>query len=130
VRRNPGQEGYVANLIGDQNVSYPRYILRAGGLAQLPRLPLRGSAEALYVGPRRASDANILEKGDSYTLDPYLSLNARLSTYGLRFFRFQETTFAFSVQNILRQRGPDPGFAGIDYPLAPRTLFFEVRQRL
>jgi outer membrane receptor for ferrienterochelin and colicins len=128
--RDPGQEGYVATLVGNDPVIYPRFIARAGLMAQLPVLPLRFTAQALHAGARQASDTNILERGASYELDPYLLLNASLATTRLRLFRLHETVLMLSVYNLLRATGPDPGFAGIDYPLAPRTLLFEVRQRL
>jgi outer membrane receptor for ferrienterochelin and colicins len=130
ARRDPGQEGYVSALVGHAPVIYPRFIGRAGVMAQLPVVPVRASVQALSVSGRRASDTNILERGAPYTLDPYLLLNASLASTRLRLFRLHETVLMLSGYNLLRASGPDPGFAGIDYPLAPRTWLFELRQRL
>jgi hypothetical protein len=57
-------------------------------------------------------------------------LGAIISTVGLEFFEDAETAFSISARNLLDADGPDPGFAGIDYPLVGRTVLFELRQEL
>jgi iron complex outermembrane receptor protein len=34
---------------------------------------------------------------------------------------------ALRSKNLLVTRGPDPGFAGFEYPLAPAEIFLELR---
>jgi len=42
----------------------------------------------------------------------------------------RETTFVVVGKNLIGSIGPQQGFAGIDYPLAPRTLMFLINQQL
>ncbi len=73
--RDLGQQGYVAELVGQRNVAYPPWIGRAGvivAVPSLPRVPLRLGAEGILVGPRRASDASVVERGEPFTLTELL----------------------------------------------------------
>jgi iron complex outermembrane receptor protein len=129
-RRDLGQDGYAATLIGQRNVVYPNWIARGGASVRLPfvpRLPLDFSAQGMVVGSRRAADANIVEHGGSYTLKPYAMLNLSLATRELYLIRGHESRIALRARNVLGVRGPDPGFSGFDIPLAPRELFLEFR---
>jgi iron complex outermembrane receptor protein len=128
-----GQEGYAATLIGARNVVYPPWIVRGGvmvGLPSAPQLPMDAGVEAMIVGPRRAADASIVERGASYDLPTYFVLDATLATRALYLVRGQETRVALRGKNILGTRGPDPGFAGFDYPLRPTELVLELRHSL
>jgi outer membrane receptor for ferrienterochelin and colicins len=49
-----------------------------------------------------------------------------LSTRAVYLVPGQETRFALRSRNLLLARGPDPGFSGFEYPLAPAELFLEV----
>jgi outer membrane receptor for ferrienterochelin and colicins len=127
--RDLGQEGYAASLVGTQNVVYPPWIARAGlnfGVPSLPSVPLTLGGEGRLVAPRRASDTSIVENGASFTLPSYLMLDLSLATRPLYLIPGQETRFALRSRNVLVSRGPDPGFSGFEYPLAPAELFFEV----
>lgn len=128
--RDAGYEGYRAMLFGVDNVIYPRVIFHSGIQGRIPKIPLRIGAQVTYVGARRASEANILLNGASYELPDYVLLGATLSTVDLRLWSERETTFQVVGRNLLGVRGPDPGFAGFDYPLAPTSFFFQVRQQL
>ena len=126
--RESGEEGYQANLVGNENVIYPHFILRAGVSSLVPGLPLRPGVEVIAVGSRRASEMNILENGGSYSLDPYAMLDASLSTEGIEVLDGRETVFMIKGRNLLDARGPDPGFAGTDYPLLGRSVLAQMRQ--
>ncbi len=129
VVRDVGGEGYQAELIGTENVIYPRVIYRVGASGQIPEIPLRPGLEALFVGSRRASETNILENGGSYRLAPYTMLDATVSTVGIELFEGRETVITVKGRNLLKVTAPDPGFAGVDYPMLPRSVMTQVRQQ-
>jgi outer membrane receptor protein involved in Fe transport len=127
--RDLGQEGYAASLIGSKNVVYPPWIVRAGVSVAIPSLrsvPLTLAAQSLLVGPRRAADTSIVEAGAEFYLPVYCLLEASIATRELYLVPGHETRIALRSRNILGSRGPDPGFSGFEYPLAPRELFLEI----
>ncbi|MGC4093435.1 MAG: TonB-dependent receptor [Polyangiaceae bacterium] len=127
--RELGQEGYAASLVGTQNVVYPPWIGRAGltvSVPSTPSVPLQLGAEGLLVGPRRAADTSIVERGSSFTLPTYFLLDVSLSTREVYLIPGHETRFALRSRNMLVARGPDPGFSGFEYPLGPSEMFLEV----
>jgi iron complex outermembrane receptor protein len=127
-----GQEGYLARVVGSEGRIYPTTMLHAGLVAQPPGSPVRAAVRSSYIGSRRASDTNVLLNGGRYTLEPYLLLEASISTIGFHFFHNsgQETSFALSGKNLLGAVGPTPGFSGVDYPIAPRAFFLQVNLTL
>ncbi|WP_434046007.1 MULTISPECIES: TonB-dependent receptor plug domain-containing protein [Sorangium] len=130
--RESGQVGYQAELVGPEMVAYPRWIARGGAYVKLPSpsaVPLELSTQGIVVGPRRAADASILENGRSFDLPTYLWWNASLVARNLWVIPGHETTVALRAKNILGASGPDPGFSGFEYPLAPREVFLELRHR-
>jgi len=127
--RELGQEGYVADLVGKKNPVYPPWIARGGALFALPspaRFPLQLGAEGMWVAPRRAADVSVVERGQPFSLPSYFMLDVSLSTRAVYLVPGQETRFALRSRNLLLARGPDPGFSGFEYPLAPAELFLEV----
>lgn len=128
TRRELGMIGYQAELYGNGNVVYPPYIIRMGLRGKFPKTPLAASVNGVYAGPRPSSDMNSLENFGTYTLDPYFLLGASLSVNDIEFIKDKETAFVFSAKNILGATGPDSGFAGVDYPLAPRVFYLDIRQ--
>lgn len=129
-RRDLGEVGYVAETVGDENVVYPSYIGRLGATVGLPSpasLPLSLGAEGMLVGPRHAADASVLAYGAPFDLDPYLTANVFLTTRSLYLFPGHETVAALRVYNVTGELGPDPGFSGFEYPLAPREVMLELR---
>jgi iron complex outermembrane receptor protein len=129
VVRSAGQPGYQTNLVGHSNVIYPGFIARGGVSVRLPwRAPLRVGIEGSYVGSRRASDMNILEFGGDYRLPAYTMLDATLSSTPIELLGKKKTVLMFKARNLLGVTGPDPGFAGVDYPLLARTFFMQLRQ--
>lgn len=121
---------YLSNLLGNRNIIYPGYILRAKVSGRVPKVPLRAWVSLMYVDKRPSSDMNTLEKGSMYHLPDYVFLNATLSTVGIKIVDNRETTLCVTGKNLLNTKVADPGFAGIDYPLAPLTIFFQLRQEL
>jgi hypothetical protein len=59
-------------------------------------------------------------------------LDANLSTVGFHLLRddAQEVSLSLSGKNLLDSGGPAPGFAGVDYPLTPRSFFVELHLTL
>jgi iron complex outermembrane receptor protein len=128
TRLRSGQEGYVGQSIGDEGGVYPPMMIHSGIAAQLPRVPARAAVLGSYIGRRRASGTNILLGGGAYTLPPYVLLEANLTTEGFRVLRHpdQEISFSLIGKNLLGAKGPAPGFNGVDYPLAPRTILLQT----
>lgn len=127
--RDSGQVGYVAELVGTENVAYPPWIARGGvtfAVPSAPNVPLQLGAEGMYVGPRTSADASSLARGEQFTLPSYFLLDVSLSTREVYLIPGHETRFALRSKNLLNTRGPDPGFSGFEYPLAPAEIFFEV----
>jgi outer membrane receptor for ferrienterochelin and colicins len=127
--RQLGQEGYAARLVGSENVAYPPWIARAGvsfALPSLPDVPLQLESQAIAVARRRAADTSILERGSDFYLRGYFMLEASLATREVYLIAGHESRFALRTRNLLRERGPDPGFSGFEYPLAPAEIFLEV----
>ncbi|MBN2717263.1 MAG: TonB-dependent receptor plug domain-containing protein [Deltaproteobacteria bacterium] len=130
TRRNMGMDGYQAELYGTENVIYPPYIFRGGLIGKIPGMPLHAIIDGMYVGPRRSSDMNSLENFSAYTLEPYIHLNASVAVREVELLDGRNTSFNLSCKNLTNAIGPDPGFTGIDYPLAGRTFLLNVKQEL
>ena len=127
--RDLGQQGYAASVIGSKNVIYPPWVARAGvtfAVPSLPAVPLELGSEAMLVGPRRVGDRSLVERGSDFHLPAYLNLNVSLRTRELYLIPGHETRFALRGRNLLGLGVADPGDAGIEYPLAPPSLFLEV----
>jgi outer membrane receptor for ferrienterochelin and colicins len=122
------EDNYVANLSSYSNQAYPTIMANMGVSGEIPRLPLRASAEFSYVGSRRSSSANTLEAGSRYELPAYALLGASLRTTGLHLLANRETMFVLVLRNLADVRYADPGFAGIDYPQLGRTGMVKVIQ--
>ncbi len=128
--RDLGREGYTADLVGNRNVAYPSYIARGGllvGIPSPPSFPLSAGAEAMVVGPRHAADASVLERGQQFDLKAYPLVNLWLTTRDVYLFPGHESRIALRAYNLFAARGPDPGFSGFEYPLAPREVFLELQ---
>jgi iron complex outermembrane receptor protein len=130
--RETGQDGYSAEVVGTAGGIYPELMVHSGLAAQPTGLPLRGTVQASFIGQRRASDTNILLNGGPYTLPSYVLLEAGLATTRFDLFGLErhEVSFALTGKNLLGARGPNPGFSGVDYPLAPRTFFLQMNLAL
>ena len=126
--RNPGLVGYQADLIGTGNAVYPEQVIRAGVWVEVAKAFSRASVMGSYVGERRSSDTNILENGNlgPYSLEAYLVLDATLSTLPFSFGEEGEVLLKVMARNLLDTRASDPGEAGVDYPIAPRTITLQL----
>jgi iron complex outermembrane receptor protein len=122
------EDNYVADLSSGSNAAYPVVVANAGASAEIPRLPLRASAELSYVSSRRSSSANTLEAGGEYELPAYVLLGGCLRTVGLHLLAHKETTLVLVLRNLANVRYADPGFAGIDYPQLGRTGMLQAIQ--
>ena len=127
--RELDEAGYLAGLVGNENVGYPPWMAGAG-LTFVPPIPIRIMVEGRYLSSRRAQESNILLNGDSYELSQTFLLDAGLMTDKLHIFGEQGTYFSLVARNIIGDKTADPGFAGVDYPREPRTLFLYVSQEL
>lgn len=128
AERDLGQEGYAAELLGEKNVVYPSWNARSGvtvGVPSLPTVPLELGAQGRLVGPRRAADTSLVENGEDLTFDPYFMLDVWLSTRELYLVAGHESRLALRANNVLLERGPDPGFSGFEYPLRPGEILLE-----
>jgi iron complex outermembrane receptor protein len=126
--RRADSEDFASSVVGSSGEAYPVMMVHSGLVVQPPRLPLRGMVQASYIGTRRASDINILLNGAPYTLPAYVLVEAGLSTSDLDLFGSPRhaVSFALTGKNLLNAVGPNPGFGGVDYPLAPRTFFLQM----
>lgn len=128
TQRQTRAVGYQADLVGSDNVVYPVFIGNAGVTLGMPGVPMRAGVESSVVSDRRASDANILEHGESYWLGGYMTWGGTLSFTGFHMLPQRDTTFTLVVRNIFNQQTADPGFAGFDYPAQQRFVMLQVRQ--
>jgi iron complex outermembrane receptor protein len=122
------EDNYVADLSSGSNAAYPVVVANAGASAEIPRLPLRASAELSYVSRRRSSSANTLEAGGQYELPAYVLLGGCIRTVGLHLLAHKETTVVLVLRNLTNAQYADPGFAGIDYPQLGRTALLQAIQ--
>ena len=127
--RDLGQQGYAASIVGSKNVVYPPWVARAGvtfAIPSLPSVPLELGTEAMLVARRRVADRSLVERGEDFYLPSYLNLNVSLRTREVYLIPGHETRFALRGRNLLGLGVADPGASGIEYPLAPPSLFLEV----
>ena len=127
--RDLGQQGYAASVVGTKNVVYPPWVARAGisfAVPSVPSVPLELGTEAMLVARRRVSDRSLIERGEDFYLPSYFNLNVSLRTREVYLIPGQETRFALRGRNLLGLGVADPGVSGIEYPLAPPSLFLEV----
>jgi len=129
-KRNLGETGYAAQLVGTGNIVYPPYIGRLGlsaAMPSVPSVPLTAGVEAMFVGPRRAADASVLANGARFELKPYATANLFLTTRDLYLIPGHESVIALRVYNLFGSAGPNPGFSAFEYPLPPREIMLELR---
>lgn len=124
------QSVYLSYLVGDQNVIYPAFILRADLNGRIPKLPIRLGLGIMTVGERPSSEMNAIENLKMYTLPVYTLLDAQISTVGLSIVDGKETTVSIVGKNLTNRHVADPGFAGVDYPILPLTVMLQLRQAL
>ena len=119
---------YLATLSNYSNPAYPKLVVNGGLSGDLPRLPLRASAEVSYISARRSSTANSLDAGAMYQLSSYTLIGTDLRTMGLHLLPKKETVLRFGIRNLANTRYAAPGFAGVDYPQLGRTFYLMATQ--
>ena len=129
-KRNLGETGYAAQLVGTANIVYPPYIGRLGlsaALPSVPSVPLTAGFEGMLVGPRHAADASVLANGARFDLKTYVTANVFLTTRALYLIPGHESVVALRCYNLFDTQGPNPGFSAFEYPLPPREVMLELR---
>ena len=81
-----------------------------------------------YIGNCKASEINIIYKGDIYYLDAYNMLNFNISTVNLKFINNKETIFFAKINNLFNTDYAVPGFRGIDIPSLGRNYSLKIVQ--
>ena len=125
--RNFGEDGYAQRLVERGATNHPAFIGRVG-VELSPLRHLRVAGQAMYVGPRAAGDGNALLIGHSYHLPAYSTVDASLSAVELAVFPSAPREISVYCRNASDVRAADPGFSGVDYPIARRSFVLEVRQ--
>ncbi len=126
VLRDLGQPGYVSDLLGARTNTYPMWLLHAGVRGRLPWVPIRLTLEVSYASRRDSTDENALEAGRVYELPAVTMLNASVALFDLELFEGHKSEIRLLGSNLLGEDGPDPGFGGIDYPIAPRSVMLQL----
>ncbi|MDB5101575.1 MAG: TonB-dependent receptor [Cyanobacteria bacterium RYN_339] len=106
--------------------AYPTYMLNAGVGAPLGFVPLGAYLESRLVGAVPATQGNFATNGlVDYALPPVLLLDFTLSS---KEWTLGDGALSASVKlaNILDSADAQPGFGGIDYPGAGRTLLLRL----
>ncbi len=127
--REAAEEGYQAQLVGSKIEIYPPAMAHAGISARIP-CAFDASLEGSVIASRRATDGNILEAGEVYRLDPLFLLGATISTTPFQVLPGKDSVVRLIGRNLTGARGPDPGFSGVDYPLAARVVWLQLEQKL
>ncbi|MHB8878394.1 MAG: TonB-dependent receptor plug domain-containing protein, partial [Myxococcaceae bacterium] len=108
---------------------FPMYSGLVGLDVELPETHLRLNAHLRLVGPRGASQSNVLLNNDrAYSLPGYVALNVSVATSGLQLAPGLRTDLLFALQNLALPSYSDPGFGGIDVPNPGWALLASVRQ--
>ncbi|HKO50509.1 MAG TPA: TonB-dependent receptor [Polyangiaceae bacterium] len=129
-KRNLGEVGYAAQLVGTANIVYPPYIARvglSGAMPSVPSVPLTAGFEGMLVGPRHAADASVLANGAQFDLKAYATANVFLTTRDLYLIPGHESVIALRCYNLFNTSGPNPGFSAFEYPLPQREVMLELR---
>jgi iron complex outermembrane receptor protein len=116
----------------DEPQLYPSFQGRAGAdlTFDLRKLGLTLRVEGGWVGPRAASQSNVLIKGDAYKVAGYPLAALCLSTRGWEPWRGRETRLQLRGDNLLDWHYAEPGFGGVDVPSLGATIGFWVSQQM
>lgn len=131
--RELGQSGYLSQLVGTVATDSPELMLRFGASQRFPikqKLALQVNAEGRVVGPRRATDSNVVAAGEIYKLPGYVDIGASVGVVQLFLLTGLETNITLRATNLFSNGAADPGYAGFDIPRIGREVFLELRQEL
>jgi hypothetical protein len=112
-----------------ENALYPKYQVHLLADYALPFFGLRVGVEMSVIGPRSASPANTLLKGEPYELPAYFYAAASVSM-ARRLLGERETSVALRLSNITNSHWSEPGFGGIDVPSQGFCAFLTLAQTL
>ncbi len=114
----------------DYLVGYPEFTGTAGADLDIPSTPLHLNGRVRYVGPRGATAFNVILNGrESYALPEYATVDATLTTTGLKLLGGDARTyFSVSARNIFDEHHSEAGFGGFDVPAPGRQTYLEARQ--
>jgi len=124
----------TANLAAPQQLNpptlYPTGMGAFGIDVDVPEGHLHCTIQARVVGPRGASQSNILINNSvPYDLPTYGTVDMTFTSVGLRPLGPQtETRLALVVRNLADYRWSEPGFGGYDIPSIGRTIFIEAKE--
>jgi outer membrane receptor for ferrienterochelin and colicins len=128
ARESQGR-GYQADLVGNNIEIYPPAMVHAGISGRVP-CAFDFSVEGSFIASRRSTDGNSLAADDVYKLDPLFLLGATVSTMPFQMLPGKDGVLRLIGRNLTGARGPDPGFSGVDYPLAARVIWLQLEQKL
>lgn len=130
-QRDLGSPGYANELLGHDIELYPHHSANVGISGKIPYTGgFRGSLEGIFVGERRASELHTFMRGDAYYLPSYVLLGVTLRSPEFNVLGKRTTFVSLKGSNLLNQKGPEPGFSGVDYPLAPITFMLILDHRV
>lgn len=109
---------------------YPDFWARAGLTVDVPEAFLKANAQVRVVGPRGATQSNVLINNlEPYTLPGYVEADLAITSSGLYLWSDTvETRVSLVVNNLLDKRYSEPAFGGFDIPVGGRYVMLELRQ--
>jgi len=108
--------------------AFPNVMGVAGVNVAVPEAFLNFNARVRGVGPRGSTQSNSLLNNGPYELPGYVHVDFSISTVGLNFLGGSQTSFAFTMRNVLDVRESEPAYGGFDIPGAGRTMMLELKQ--
>ncbi|MFN7131978.1 MAG: hypothetical protein ACK4N5_07840, partial [Myxococcales bacterium] len=109
---------------------YPDAFGRAGVSVDVPEAYLRANTQVRVVGPRGASQSNVLLNNQvPYELPGFFELDLAVTSAGVYLWSDAvETRLSLLVNNLLDRRYSEPAFGGFDIPVGGRYVLLELRQ--
>ena len=95
---------------------------------RLPEYHLQATASMHVASERKASQDNIRQAGEAYTLDPALTFDLHLRSLGLRLIGDRVTQLSLHATNLLDAPVAEAGYNGVDLPVLGRSVMLRVRQ--
>ena len=138
----------IDNLSGYSNISYqhtekdednlsndeirisltPKIIISNNFYYSIPNYHLAFAISHKYIGNCKASELNIIYKGEIYYLDSYNKIDLNISTINLKLINKKETVFSAKINNLFNTEYAMPGFRSIDIPSLGRNYSLKIVQ--
>ncbi|RLD63779.1 MAG: hypothetical protein DRJ01_02810 [Bacteroidetes bacterium] len=118
------------NLTNDENrISLtPELIISNNFYYSIPNYHLAFAISHKYIDNCKASELNIIYKGEIYYLDSYNKIDLNISTVNLKLINKKETVFSAKINNLFNTEYAMPGFRGIDIPSLGRNYSLKIVQ--